>query len=170
MRFVKSIVPSEDSFDIYQRSLKDEDIRRLVAFSKDQDVRFTSDADRFATIETAIDFIDSNTLTFYVLEHAGKLTGIIWYHSLKNPLGIKGWDISYAIRLYGCARGKGLSAEFTRATLEHFVTTDHYRLEPSHDVWLSVHKDNVPAIKSYLRCGFEEEAELGSRIIMLLGV
>lgn len=116
---------------------------------------------RFPTLEAAEQWHDSHERIVYGLFHAVELSGLIWYN--KAPLPSHDADVTFAIRLYDGARGKGLGRPFLEAT------EVDYREQTDYDgpIWLSTALDNTVAQSLYLRTGYQPVAERDERLIMI---
>ena len=156
-----------------KKGINDQEIDQLIQYAQsDETVRqFTSDASRFASRISFDEWRKEGTV-FYTLNDAeGNLAGIIWFEPLPIPefnlqenapiINSNEYQITFAIRTYGSARGKGLSSPFTQKALEDFERKG---------VWLATSADNYPAINSYKKSGFVELGmrKDGQKLIMVL--
>ena len=66
------------------------------------------------------------------------------------------YGISFAIRLYREARGKGLAQPFTEEVLADFYESEEYKSHPHNKIWLAVSPENDPAVKLYHKLGFKD--------------
>lgn len=133
-----------------KKGLTDSQINQLIDYSQtDTDVKkYTGDFDRFKD-RISFDQFSSQVIEYYALvDNQDNLFGIIWFDNFAYPLsGYEDYKISYAIRLYAGARGKGLSGPFTKACLEDF---------DQKNIWLSVYANNQKAISAYESVGFKK--------------
>ena len=153
-------------------SLSDEHINQLVVYSKeDPDVlQFTRDAKRFVTHEATKQFTDEADM--YALLDNDMVVGIIWFSSKPLPnkqftkiFDQNKYDTTFAIRLYGEAKGKGLSLPFMKEAFTRFAEEK----EKSMGIWLQTRAENVRAIHLYEKFGFKQisDSDTEGCIIMI---
>lgn len=160
--------PTGDKF-FFKKGITDGQIDQLITYAQtDEGVkRFTSDPVRFASRESFNAWRKPGAEFYTLVDEENKLMGIIWLEALElpefempknieiNAIDPNDYHTTFAIRLYGKVRGKGLSSPFTKLAL------DDFRLNhPDDDIWLATSADNLPAISSYKKSGF---IELGMR-------
>ena len=147
---------------IFKHGLTKSQIDELIHYSNTdkQVLSFTSDKTRFANREAFDNWFRTNPVIYTLSDKDGKLCGLIWFQeiSLKDH---PEFDITFAIRLYGQARGKGLSLDFMKKAFKDFKPQN---------VWLQCSADNLPAVTLYKKFGFElvSEPDKNGKIIMLL--
>jgi ribosomal protein S18 acetylase RimI-like enzyme len=165
---------AENTLNRFQivHELTDEHIRQLVAYTKeDTDIRtFTRDDSRFANEEMVKQFTEHAAL--YILTNGKNLCGIIWFSpkALPDKLYIKDFEkalytTTFAIRLYGEAKGKGLAFPFMEEAFLRFQAKD---TDKQH-MWLQTRAENNHAIYLYKKFGFQQvsQADDENRIIMI---
>lgn len=143
-----------------KKGLTDKQISQLINYAAtDEGLKYTSDPKRFKTRESFDEF-SKEILSYYTLsDDEENLLGIIWFHDLdlyldkENP---SEYGISFAIRLYGEARGKGLALPFTEEVMADFKESEEYKAHPHKKIWLSVSPENEPAVKLYRKLGFKD--------------
>ncbi|PIR62145.1 MAG: hypothetical protein COU65_04885, partial [Candidatus Pacebacteria bacterium CG10_big_fil_rev_8_21_14_0_10_42_12] len=59
------------------------------------------------------------------------------------------YGVTFAIRLYGKARGKGLAKKITDITLSAYMKSDDYRAAGSNGFWLETSETNLAAVNTY---------------------
>lgn len=90
---------------------------------------------------------------YTLLDGQHHLAGVIWFGSKAMPGGNSDYGITFAIRLYGRARGAGLSIPFTQIALAHFRTTKSLIDQHSQGIWLETSQNNLGAVKTYQKLG-----------------
>ena len=132
----------------------------LSITAKDPEIRkFTHDNNRFTSLEEFNLWRKNGKTIYTMVSQKNKLLGIIWF-GFKSPLKeVSGFEshcnLTFAIRSYPPARGKGLSRKFI-----NIVFTDFEEIGEK-GVWLSTLKNNTRAIKLYKSCGFRQIASTG---------
>ena len=143
-----------------KKGLTDKQIDQLINYAAtDEGLKYTSDQKRFKNRESFDEF-SKEILAYYILvDNEDNLLGIIWFHDLDlylNKEKPSEYGISFAIRLYGKARGKGLALPFTEEVMADFKETEEYKTHPHKKIWLSVSPENEPAVKLYRNLGFKD--------------
>lgn len=130
-----------------ETTITEAQIEELIHHStNDQEViNKTSDATRFKD-RLAFDAWFQKSPSLYVLtDKTNNLLGLVWVQKMLNPLIEDEFDTTAAIRLYGEARGKGLSFWFLDEALKRYGDSNY---------WFRTSSDNVPAVKTYEKLGF----------------
>ncbi|HLC88100.1 MAG TPA: GNAT family protein [Patescibacteria group bacterium] len=143
-----------------KKGLSEKQIDQLIEFAaNDEGLKYTSDPKRFKSHESFDEF-SKEILAYYTLTNeTDDLLGIIWFHDLDLYLNREKpseYGISFAIRLYGEARGKGLALPFTEEVMADFKETEEYKNHPHKKIWLSVSPENEAAVKLYRKLGFKD--------------
>lgn len=147
--------------------------------NSDSDIaKYTNDLDRFGDKEKLANWMKKNRL-IYVLESGQQdLLGIIWFGRKDVPLYFKRqtskdlgfYGLTFAIRLYEEARGKGLSSPFLQTAFQKYKQTEQFKQTAKKGFWLEVGLNNTTAIKTYTRFGFRNivEDQQTQKILMIL--
>ncbi len=143
-----------------KKGITDKQISQLINYAAtDEGLKYTSDPKRFKNRESFDEF-SKEILSYYTLvDDEDNLLGIIWFHDLDLYLNRESpseYGISFAIRLYGKARGKGLALPFTEEVMADFKDSEEYKKHPHPKFWLSVSPENEPAVALYRKLGFED--------------
>lgn len=133
------------------KGLRGKNIDQLIEFTNsDEDVKkFTSDLKRFLNRETLTEWLKKSRKIYTLVDNEENLMGISWF-------GSEGDGFTLAVRMYGNARGKGLSKNFLSETMTDYMTEPEFVNAKCKDFWLETSKNNLPAIKIYRGLGFVE--------------
>jgi RimJ/RimL family protein N-acetyltransferase len=146
---------------IIKKGLSDNQIRQLIEYAtSDPDVvRFTSDPERFKDRASYDAWVQKNPVIYTLTNDEGDLLGVIWFE--KKPLpGMADLDTTFAIRVYGEARGKGEAYSFMKSVFEEAGIKR---------VWLSTSAENEVAVRLYIKFGFRiiSKPDSSNRIYMI---
>lgn len=136
--------------------LTEDQIRELVNYSTSDLVlaKWTSDTSRFRSEDATKIWLQTNPEYIVLSDHEGSLLGIAWlqskpipeYTKLRADLEVGTWyEKTSGIRLYGRARGKGLSKWFYTKLFEQFS---------SPLVWAQISDDNTASKRLHEKMGF----------------
>jgi len=150
-----------------QQGILDCHIDQLVDYSQsDSDVKkFTSDAKRFHSKESFFEWQRQGRIIYTLVDEQQNLLGIIWFGQKDPPISINA-NFTFAIRIYGSARGQGLSQGFMKVAfndLQKNQTHSHIT-----GFWLETSTDNLAAIHTYEKFGFKQNSQKDNKIIMVL--
>jgi ribosomal protein S18 acetylase RimI-like enzyme len=157
-------------FEIAQ-GLSEANIAQLIDYSQNDPriKQFTRDSERFKDKEAVETFLQNARV--YALTDNEKLNGIIWFSPKPLPqkeytksLDKDAYDITFAIRLYEGAEGKGLSLPFMKEVFTHYQQETG-----SQTIWLEVKENNEKAVHLYQKFGFEQisNPDPDGRIVMV---
>ena len=150
-----------------QQGILDCHIDQLVQYSlSDPEVKkYTSDSKRFNSRDAFFEWQRQGRIIYTLVDEQQNLLGIIWFGQKDPPISIDA-NFTFAIRIYGTARGQGLSQEFMK------IAFDDLQKNQTHShitgFWLETDQSNLPAIHSYEKFGFKSVSKLDGRNIMLL--
>jgi len=150
-----------------QQGILDCHIDQLVDYSQsDSDIKkFTSDTKRFNSKESFFEWQRQGRIIYTLVDEQQNLLGIIWFGQKDPPISINA-NFTFAIRIYGSARGQGLSQGFMK------VAFDDLQKNQTHShitgFWLETSVDNFAAIHTYEKFGFKQNSQKDNKIIMVL--
>ena len=144
---------------IFKSGITDSQIDELIYFSNNdpQILSYTHDKDHRGSRQAYNLWLKTNPIIYTLSNKKGNLCGFIWF---REKHVIPGFNITFSIRLYGDARGKGLSFDFMKQAFDD--------LKPK-KVWLECSADNLPAVSLYKKFGFRQisEPDKNNKIIMV---
>lgn len=154
-------------------------IEQLIAYSNSdfQVRRYTSDPKRFADKDEFEKWRKKGRSIYALTDEEGLLDGIIWLGEEPLPsrkfttqVALEKYGITFAIRIYGEARGKHLALLFMHEAIGRYKKGDQYQGINNKGIWLETYADNIPALRVYERFGFEKvtEPDGRGRILMVL--
>ena len=149
-----------------KKGITDKQINQLIEYSaSDESVdKFTSDKERFKNREAFDEWIKGGKEIFTLTNENGDLLGIIWLGLKEIPeadwrekIDRDKYRLSFAIRIYGEARGKGLGIDFMKKCIKN------------RGIWLATSDDNFAAKALYSKFGFRQvsEASENNKIVMV---
>lgn len=150
----------------FKKGIDDKQIDQLIEYSlSDENVgKFTSDRERFKSREAFDEWKSKRREIFTLVDENDNLLGIIWMGIREIPdkkyngeTDLKKYNKTFAIRIYGEARGKGLGLDFMKKSLK------------GSGFWLETSDDNLAAKALYKKFGFKQisEADENNKIIMI---
>jgi GNAT superfamily N-acetyltransferase len=143
---------------------------QLIAFSQsDELVRSqTHDAERFTSSEVIKTWVKGRELIILETE-AEELLGIVWLSHKVLPSLPPEYQLTFGIRLYENARGKGLAIPFLKMAFGELKKTALWKKHSDAKVWLETKAFNKPALETYKALGFVQHTQPDSEqeIIML---
>jgi len=136
------------------KGLSEKNIEELIKYAKSDDliIKNTSDASRFFDKDAYNEWLKKGRKIYSLVDENDDLMGVTWFGKDKD-------GFTLAIRMYGKARGKGLSENFLRETMDDFMKEPEYIDAQNKSWWLEVSKDNLPAIKIYEKLGFVKTSD-----------
>jgi len=137
-----------------KNGLSEKNIEQLIAYANSDETvkKFTSDGRRFKDKESFENWLKKGRKIYSLVNENGDLMGISWF-------GEEGDGFTFALRIYGEARGKGLGYGFLRETMNDFMKLDEYQNADNKEWWLETSRENIAAIKIYEKLGFEFEKD-----------
>lgn len=151
---------------------------QLISYTwNDPDIRrFTSDAERFSSLKAFDEWRKKRRKIYVLTNEEDELLGITWFGEEQIPVDYKVDDVDYkeygitfAVRVYGEARGRGLTNQFMEDTFNLFESRREYQDIQNKGVWLEVSAGNAVAIRAYERFGFRpvDGSDKKGKIIMV---
>ena len=153
--------------DIFvQQGIMDCQIDQLIEFShSDPEVKkYTSDPSRFQNRTAFSRWLEQGRIIYTLLDQHQNLFGIIWFGQKDPPIKINA-NFTFAIRIYGAARGQGLSQEFMKIAFNDLQKNQ--KNSKISGFWLETSIDNLPAIHTYEKFGFQKIGQQDDKIIMV---
>jgi len=150
-----------------QQGILDCQVDQLINFSHtDPQVQGTSDPKRFFDRQSFNQWLEQGKIIYTLTDNSKNLLGIVWFSQKEAPVKTKA-NFTFAIRIYGPARGQGLSYDFMKITFDDLVnrSSDKSKIV---GFWLETSVDNIPAIKTYEKFGFQKISQKDNRIVMIL--
>ena len=148
---------------IFQKGISEKQIDQLINFSREDEVikKNTNDPKRFKDRLSYDEWSKIPKHLYVLTNNKGGLLGLIWIRERKLD---EDHTMTFGIRLYAKARGKGLSESFLRRALEEYSKNN----SSPKKFWLETNPDNFTAIKLYEKFGFKKfGVNENGRIIMI---
>jgi len=126
---------------------------------------------RFGSVEMLKNWQNKGRNIFWLIGPNNDLAGIIWYGKSEFPLEInlnEKPSETFAIRIYDGYTGKGLANPFMTQSLRLYASEKIVQNEKLPVIWLQTDIDNIPALKSYTKFGYEEVYKDEERVTMVL--
>jgi GNAT superfamily N-acetyltransferase len=151
-------------------------IKKLIYYSLHDLLieKFTSDKERYKNLKAFKKGI--NKRNYYSLVDVNNdLAGIVWFSNksipdtfVNNKLSKKIYKVTVALRIYKNYRGKGLSTFFLEEAVKRYKK-EFLSRKNEYKLWLLTSKDNIPAQKTYIKCGFikASKPDLNGKILMI---
>jgi ribosomal protein S18 acetylase RimI-like enzyme len=133
-------------------------IEELIIYSTSDELirKTTTDTKRFKNLTTTKKWLLKNRKIYTLVNNENRLMGIIWFGKKEMPNENNKYNMTFSIRLYASARGKGLAKIFIKEAIEKYKTTIEYKENSEKRFWLITNSDNLAAIKTYKYFGFKE--------------
>jgi len=151
-----------------QQGILDHQISQLIEYSHhDPNVKkFTSDPKRFADKASFYQWQQQGRIIYTLTDSSKNLLGIIWFGQKDPPLKTIKANFTFAIRIYGMARGQGLSQKFMKITFDDLLKNQ----KDSHitGFWLETSSENFAAIHTYQKFGFKVVDKVNHSLVMVL--
>lgn len=154
--------------DIFiKQGISDCQIYQLIEYSHtDPEVKkFTSDSTRFKDLLSFKKWLAQGRIIYTLSDINQNLLGIIWFGQKNPPTKISA-NFTFAIRIYGPARGKGLSQNFIKTAFTDLLQNQKHSQITG--FWLETSIDNFAAIHTYEKFGFKKIDLADDRQIMFL--
>lgn len=150
-----------------QQGILDCQIHQLIEYSHtDLDVqKFTSDSTRFKDLHSFKNWLIQGRIIYTLTDKNKNLLGIVWFGQKEPPVDIKA-NFTFAIRIYGSARGQGLSQEFMKIAFNDLQNkTEKTKIT---GFWLETAINNLAAIHTYEKFGFKKVGQKENSLVMVL--
>ncbi len=154
--------------------ISDSQILELISLSQTDELvkKHTSDLERFKNFED-IKAWSAKRAVYTLKSNDSQLLGLIWFSQEDIPQALftedfdrSGFTRTFAIRMYGQARGGGYALKFMENCFRDFWE----KSGTEEGIWLEVSNDNYAALKLYRNFGFRQISIPGenSKILMIL--
>lgn len=154
---------------VYKHGITEKQIEELILYSATDELvkENTGDPGRFKNRESFEKWKNIPREIYTLTDKLNSLLGIIWFRAQDLP-GKKDFGITFAIRIYGKARGKGYSEKFLNWAFQQYKKTKQYLDNPVKGVWLETRNNNLTAIRLYEKFGFKvvTKPDENNRVIM----
>lgn len=149
-----------------QQGILDCQIDQLIEYSHtdSETKKFTSDQTRFADKKSFLTWQQQGRIIYTLIDYQQNLLGIIWFGQKDPPIDIKA-NFTFAIRIYGSARGQGLSQEFIQTAFKDLLGNQKESYITG--FWLETSVDNSSAIHVYQKFGFKTVSLIDGKNLML---
>jgi len=150
-----------------QQGIIDCQIDQLIEYSHtDPNVKkFTSDPTRFQNRNTFNKWLEQGRLIYTLIDKQNNLLGIIWFGQKEPPIQMDA-NFTFAIRIFGPARGQGLSQIFMKTAFVDLLKNQ--AKSKITGFWLETSVDNFAAIHTYEKFGFKKIDQKENKIVMRL--
>lgn len=134
----------------FKKGITKKQIDQLIEYSLVDEMvgKFTHDRDRFKDRKSFDEWIKKGRTITVMTNNKGDLLGIFWEGLKEMPLGDKKYNKTFAIRIYGEARGKGLALGFMQRCIK------------GKGYWLETNDKNEVAKKLYTKFGFKRVGDV----------
>lgn len=138
--------------------------------------KFTSDAKRFQNKASFDSWYAKGKFIYLLVDKNDNVFGLIWFSKKVLPskkytqnIDPSLYGITFAIRLYSQARGKGLSEAFFNQAFGRFTSSPSYQKIENKGLWLETSANNVPGTHLYQKLGFIKvtEPDENNKILMV---
>lgn len=160
--------------------ITEEQIEELIHYSSsdEQVAAQTSDPKRFKNRAAYDEWTKKRRTIYTMADTEDTLLGIIWYGTQPLPrdktfiadLNLDDYGITFAIRIYGQARGRKLANPFMASAWRKYSISTGYQQQTTKGVWLETNERNVNAVNAYKRFGFQQisSSDEHNRILMIV--
>ncbi|MBI2600656.1 GNAT family N-acetyltransferase [Candidatus Daviesbacteria bacterium] len=145
----------------FKKGISEKQINQLIYYTNnDLDIgKFTSDLKRFKNRQMFDKWQKKKRTIFTITDEKSNLLGIFWIgeedlagekipnQDLLFSFKREDYGITFAVRIYGQARGKGLAKEFIERSFKEF--------NAKKKIWLDTKVENERAISLYKKLGFK---------------
>jgi len=169
--------PTSERF-ILNRGVTQKQVLHLIELAgSDTEVRAqTSDPKRFAGRSELERWLAKRRIIYTLTDDADELCGVAWFGEEKMPIRTpiedynpEDYGVTFAIRTYGKARGKGVAGGLLSGAIKDVVTRDWYGKLQNNGIWLETSDSNAPAKKLYEKTGWTRvsDPDEKGRILMI---
>lgn len=163
-----------------QPGITEKQIDQLIKHTNSDEIihKYTFDLQRFKNKQDFLGWKEKNRTIYTLTNSPGDLLGIVWFGPKEIPkdkiyihkIQQNDYSITFAVRIYKKARGKGLAKNFILECFNKYNESEEFTKLDKKKIWLETYAGNLPAVHIYHKFGFEQvtEPDENNKVIMVL--